>query len=753
MIEVEMPDGVILEFPAGTNEAVIDRAAKKYIQGNRTAQAGARIIATTDNGGKIFEMPDGRRLYADKTMSVSDQSKVAKIMEGATAADLSMQGFDQSTLEQAGAAKYAVPFVRGTGLGSYVDEGLGLIDPDIQQGMRATAGAMERQNPKTNLALNVGGGVTSAAQLAATLPNAVIQGGGRLLASNSGRVLPSVVKGVTAGAPIGAVSGGIYGYGEGTDPESRMSEAKSGAEFGALAGSALGLLAPMASRGMKNIADYVQGTDIAQIASYFGISRNAANVIKATFDRGGNLDAATENIKLAGEQGMVADAGHAAQAMLDAAASSGGAAGQTVRDSINQRTSTSVNQLETALNETLGDAPLGPRAAVDAIGKRTSAARSDAYNAAYTTPISYAAPEGREILSVLSRIPGRVLSQAVQEANEDMVSKGLKNQQIMVSMSDNGRPKFGELPNVQQLDYIKRALNTLSENSRDTRTGKQTAASLRYGNLARDLRKALGDAIIDGASGARIYDDAVKLGGETIREQNAFKLGRDVLNPKMEIEDVMEELGVDPSDAQIEAAKLGLRSAVRKALDDVKVVPSDPDMAARQLDAFLRITSSTSSRNKIKQILGDESAALLKEMDEVAQTSVVRAGVATNSKTAVRQSIQGDVDDLTAPGPVGSLMRGEPINTTREMVQIVTGQTKEYDVAQRQAIYDDIAKALTQKRGRSAVAALRYLRRAMDGQKLSEPQRQFITQQLALIGYKGAAGNLGRFTGDTVGNN
>lgn len=751
MADLKMPDGKILRFPDGTPDEVLDRAAQEYISGNRTAQSGMKIVAELPQGGKVFEDASGKRSFSDGAYATSDPAIIARIMEGATAGEMSTEGFDKQTLKQVGMpAAVATQFVRGGGLGSFADEALGAaLGPQAQQAMRATAGAMERQYPKTSLAANVAGGVTSAAGAAAVAPQALTAAAGRALAPTGGRVGLQALKGLGLGAGLGGVGGGIYGYGEGTDQESRVSEAASGAGFGALTGAGLYAAAPLAARGVKNIMDYAKGTDVSQIAQYLGISRNAANVIKSTFERGGGIDDAVGNIQRAGEQGMLADAGQSAQALLDASAASGGAASQTVGAEISKRAQGSIQQLEGGLNEVLGEAPLGPRSAVAKIAEQTKDARSAAYGAAYGTPINYASPEGAAIEEVVSRIPPRILNEAISEANEDMFAKGLENQQIMASVDGSGKVSFSNPMNVQQLDYLKRALNTLSEANRGE-FGKQTASSLRYAGLAKDLRSAVGNAVVDPATGARLYDDAVKLGGETIREQNAFALGRDALKTKTEIEDVIEELGVDPSDAQLEAAKLGMRSALRTALDNVKAVPSDPDLAARQISEFVKLVSSENSRKKIRNILGEDAPAMLKQLDEASQTALVRSAVNINSKTAVRGAIKEDIDELTAKGVIRSAMSGEPLNTSRELIQAVTGETRKFDADQKQQIYNDIARALTEKRGKSAEAALRYIQGAMEGRTLTEPQRDFAAQQLAAIIATGTAGQLGRSLQDAI---
>lgn len=748
MADLKMPDGKILRFPDGTPDEVLDRAAQEYIASSKTSKSGMRVIATLPSGGKVFESSSGKRSFSDGTYATSDPEKIAKIMKGAAAGDVSVEGFDQSTLEQAGPAGLATQFVRGAGFGSYADEALGELGemigmPGVEQGMRATAGAMERQRPGASLAANLAGGVTAAAGAAAAAPAAVTAAAARTLAPVGGRILPKILKSTVAGLTAGAVGGGIYGYGEGTNAASRAREALTGAGFGALTGGGLSAAAPLLSRGAKNVMDYAKGTDVTRIAQYLGISKSAANVIKSTFERGGGVQDAAENIKRAGEQGMLADAGQSAQALLDASASSGGTASETVKRAIGDRTEASIGQLEGGLNKILGDAPVGARDAVQKISERTSKARSNAYTAAYSTPINYASALGQNIEAVVGRIPSRVLNEAISEANDDMQSKGLANQQIMATVGDDGRVLFSSPMNVQQLDYLKRALNTLSESSRGE-FGKQTAASLRFGNLARDLRSAIGDAVIDPESGARLYDDAVRLGGETIREQNAFKLGRDSLKPQTEIEDVIEELGVDPSDAQVEAAKLGMRSALRTALDNIKQVPSDPDLAARQINEFVKLASSANSRKKIQQILGDDAPEMLRQLDEASQTAMVRAAVNVNSKTAIRGAIKEDIDETTSKGVVRTAMSGEPLNTSRELIQAVTGETREFDAGQRQQIYNEIARALTEKKGRSAQVALRYIDDAMKGRALTEPQREFVAQQLTTVVVGGTSGQLGR---------
>ena len=745
--------GKVLIFPPNTPDEVVDRAVMDHVKGMETTKSPWTVIADTPNGGKVFRSDSGKLSFSDGNYATSDPEKIAEIMEGATAADTSMASFDKTTLDQSGmGAGIANEFVRGAGLalGSRSDELAGAVfGDDIKQGMRATSSAMNRQYPKTSIAANVAGGIgTTGAALAAApfAPAAVGQAAAtmtRMLAPNVGRVGLQALRSGAIGATAGGIGGGVFGSGEGTDPESRIEKGKSGAAFGAIGGGVLSPLMPIAARGGKNIMDYVKKNDVLKIASFLNISKGAANVIKKTFERGGDMDAAIANVTRAGDQGMLVDAGNAAQALADGAMAAGGEASTTIGNAINRRATDSVAQLDAGLNSVLGADALGPVSAVKAIAEKTREARKEAYGAAYSTPIDYASATGRNIDGVISRIQPKVLMDAIEEANADMRANSLTNQQVMASISDSGEVVFTNPPNVQQLDYLKRSLNTLSENARGE-FGKQTAASLRFGMLARDLRAAIGDAVVDPDTGRRVYDDAVQLGGETIREQNAFKLGRDALKPKTEIEDVIEELGLDPSDAQIEAAKQGMRSAIRTKLGNVRAVPSDPDIAARQIDEFVRMVSSDNARGKIKQILGDEAPALLKELDEASQTALVRSALNINSKTAIRRAISDDVDALSGTGPLASALRGKPVNTTQEVIQIVTGQTADFDADQRQLVFEEIARALTDRRGKSAVAALDYIKKAMEGQRITGPQREFVARQVTLAIGGGSIGKAGQ---------
>ena len=733
---VMTPKGEI-EVAASSEAEALDLAKKNW-------QSMPKIIAKMAGSVRVFERDNGQRYVVSPEYSTTDPKRVADIMAGQTAGQASTASFDESTIAQHPVAARANQFLRGPMLGSFADEAMGnipVIGTNIQQGMRASAGAMQRQRPVESAALNIAGGLTEAVGLAAAAPQALAAAGSKVL--GSGPRIMQIGRGLLGGGLIGATQGGIYGAGEGTDTSSRVSDAKSGAGYGALGGVVVGAATPLVSAAASNVISALRRSDLKVISSTLGISSDAAKVIKNTFEMGGSIDDAVNRLTAGGDTAMIADAGPAAQALLDAVAASGASASQAVRGPIDQRMTQVAGQLNSGLTNTLGMPAAGPQTAVNEIMQRTAPERAAAYGAAYQVPIDYAATEGRGIEGVLSRVEPSILKRAIDEANAEMLDKEIFNQQIMAKIAPDGSVKFSSPPNVRQLDELKKALNSLSQKAKDTQgvAVVETPQSLRYSRQANDLRDAL-SAATGGDTGK--YAAALKVGGDTIGERNAFLLGERLLDPSTRVEDVVIELNKNPSNAAIEAAKRGLRTQIDQIVGDVKRIPSDPNIDARQALATLRSMGSDNARTKISSLMGADADKIFKLLDEASVAAETRAALATNSKTVVRDAVQSDVRQLTTPNMAGQLMTGDPINTTKALVQAVTGMTNEYTTAQQQKIYLDLAKALTAKRGPDAIAAMRMLDTAMKGQEMTDKQTSTLAKLISNALFSVAAPAAGR---------
>jgi hypothetical protein len=669
-------------------------------------------------------------------------------MQGASAGEISTKSFDEQVLAERPVAARGAEFLRGVvpGAGSYLDEAIGAVaGPEATAGMRSMSGAMQRQRPGQTTALNLAGGVTGAGLAAAATPvkaaslvSSVVGQGPRI--AQAGRA-------GLAGLAAGGMEGAVFGYGEGTTPETRAQEALTGGAFGAATGTALGTASPYIEAGVKNLASAITRSDIATIASAFGISPNAARVIKDTFELGGGVPDAIARVERAGAEGMVADAGEAAQALLDATAASGPGPAQAARAPIEQRMERVGGNLQEGLTTRLGQPAEGPETAVGEIMQRTSAARSEAYDAAYQSPIDYSGPAGRNIEELVqNRIEPDVMMAAINEANAEMRDRKLVNQQIMAQIAPDGTVKFAEMPNVRQLDELKKALNTLAIAAKNTdgMVPVDTAASLRYTRQAQELRNLLAEATVDPRTGTSTYAAATKIGGDTIQERNAFELGEQLLSPRTRVESVRIGLGQNPSAAQIEAAKRGLRTRVDQIVGDVKRIPSDPNIDARQALATLREMGSDNARSKIQSLMGEEASDLFRLLDESMVAAETRAAMSANSRTALRGATQQNVADITAPGVIETAMSGEPLNTTSRLIQAVTGYTDDFTAGQRKKVYMDLAKALTEKRGPDAIMALRVLDAAMSGQELTAAQTEMLSKVVSNALLMGSTPALGR---------
>ena len=110
----------------------------------------------------------------------------------------------------------------------------------------------------------------------------------------------------------------------------------------------------------------------------------------------------------------------------------------------------------------------------------------------------------------------------------------------------------------------------------------------------------------------------------------------------------------------------------------------------------LRDLSSRDAREKLTAALGKQKAEpLFSEIDKAATSFDLRAAVAANSKTFARQATSQTVEDMTSPGAVQKALEGEPIKATKQLVQLLTGQTPEKRIADQDKIFSGLADLLT----------------------------------------------------------
>ncbi|PYF12013.1 hypothetical protein C8J30_102328 [Rhodobacter viridis] len=680
---------------------------------DQMAPEGPEVVATTQDGGRVYRGTGGALSFSSPAYATSDPDKIAEIMKGATPASQSQASFQDAAIADHPVAARAAKFVQGVPFaGEYADEAIGaMFGGKAEQATRYTQQAMQDRRPVQSTALQVAGGVAGAVPMAMAAAPAAAGVAGPTAVSTA-------IRGAAAGAALGATEGAISGYGAGNDGDRGLSAIDRGL-MGAGVGGAVGGLAPAASSLGAAAFRRLKGIDYSTIARELGISSDAAKVVKTALEAD-DYAAAEAAIQRAGGKAMLADAGPATQSLLDASVNAGGASQRVVRDAVTERAKASAADMTATLDRTLG-APQGAEGIKSGIRQGTEAARSTAYDAAYSAPINYASERGQALKNMFARVP----ASAWRKANDLMALEGEQSKQILVDIADDGSVKLRQLPDVRQLDYVTRALNDVADAADGAgKMGGTTAVGRATSGLSRAIRQHVRDLVPE-------YGAALDTAADAISRTKASDLGYSMLRPGTTREAVRTGLA-GASKAERDAAKAGVRSYIDDTLANVARTASDPNTDIRELQKLMREMTSRAAEDKMTALLGKaDAAALIKRLDTETTSIELRAALAQNSKTAVRQSVQGQIEKMTAPGAMSVLLQGKPLEAGKRVAAVLSGQTEEAIALRQQGIYADIARALTEKRGNEASRAMIVIQRAMRGQPVTDAQAELIGRALA----------------------
>jgi hypothetical protein len=639
-----------------------------------------------------------------KPITSKNQNQQPEIPAGPTApSEEWMKNLKQRDyLSQAPLTARGLKFSEGSvAVGSYIDETAESIDPQLGAKTRALSAAMDEQNPIESMLLKTAGAIVTALPLGMLAVGSRLTGPADFVATNLTRG-QRMLSGLFKGVPLATAEGGIYGYGEGKDG-TRRETASTGAMFGLVPSAGLALGGPV----LQDLIKRVKEADTGFIANIFGISKDAARLVKDAFSSGASLDDAVARIRSAGDQGMVADAGTAADHLLDAAAATTPAASEATQQVVGDRAAAASRSITETMDEAFGVTPTGNKAAYKEISEKTAKGRTDAYTAAYEQPINYASDKGRAIESVLDLIDESEMMGAIKKANADMRLDGKKNQQIMATIADDGSISFSEMPNVQQLDYIKRAFGKLGNDATDI-TGKVSSDGIRYNTISGRLKEAIGNAV-------PLYNDAVALGGDKIMQDKALKIGGELLSKKTKRETV--EYLAKASIDERAAASQGARNQIENTLADVQASLATPDVDIKESQKLLANLSSRANLEKLAFIIGPKAVAdMMEKLEMVRRALTLQQAIAKNSATAGRQSLQKIGDAALNAGPRNATMRGDPFAMYSETVKLALGTDAKSQAARSSAMFGDVIKALTNMRGEEAVKALELMTKVINKQ-------------------------------------
>jgi hypothetical protein len=685
--------------------------------------------------------------YTDEQLEMDLQNKEARKLGNAEFADSERTRMNEHLLSENMGGAVAGSYLSGAMfVGEYVDEAVGAVmGEDKMEQQRRLQMAFEEEYPKTNIALRVAGGVTSAA------PIAMMGTTQKLYKFAQG--LPFLQKylmmagmGASFGVTEGAVSGaGIQGKdetgGTQTRGENMFDLGISGSLWGGLGQIGGQALSDVGALAWVRIKDGLKNSTNAEIKELFSLtSDKTVDIIKATVSStSAGINTMIEKLRLGGSQGQIPDADDAISSLLDLIVITGGEGGSTVVQKVGGRAQTVAAGVDSSLNRNIANLPkdkdgLSGDATMIAkeLAQSTAPARTKAYTKAYNQKINYAGSDGKAINDVLALIPPDIKKEAIKKANNMLIMKGMPLGQNGFDIAEDGVTiVMKNNPNMLQLDYIKRALGELAYGSPDImkKSGlKVSGDAMMYNSLRAKLNNVL-KSIGKPKNGESAYSQATRLGQDKITRQNALEIGGSILDPQVN-RNTVSRIMADAGDAEKEMARLGLRGSIEDMLANVKATINSPNIDLNQMNTLLKTLSTDNVRGKLKILLGDQKAKSVFKTLEMAESALkLKATIAQGSQTASRGIAAGNVDEILNEGVINKMTNIQPVLAGQELLQKVL-QAKTITGKRKNLIMKELANALL---GTKGLAARKQYRELYDSVKRGEATEAQILKISELI--------------------
>ena len=538
-------------------------------------------------------------------------------------------------------------------------------------------------------------GMSGAAKLSADIFGGVVPALAGLGVVNAA---PTLLGRVATGIGLGAGAGATHGFMEGEGGlANRANDMAWGAGIGGSIGGAIPLAAAFGKQVYRGAQGAVRNSRMGrQIGDQLGVSPETGRVVSRLVGEG-DQTAMRASLDRAGPNAMLADASPNMSGMLDASMRNPAPGAAIARQRVDDRAGQAYYGVIDALSGGKQGPRMPPVAAQKAMGAAARGRVHPLYQKAYDTAIDYASPQGRKVEEIVGRIPGAKAKKAIDAATDRMVYDGFPNSQIMAQIADDGRVTFKQMPNVMQLDYIKRAFDEIAEDSKDAVTGRMSSDGAFAARIAKDLREAVKDAVPE-------YGEALSAAASDIRQRSAVKAGQALLRPQTTVEDVAETVA-DATPAELRAMREGVIGQIDHIMGNVRAVASDQNIDARQAMKIYSDLSSPNAQQKMQALFGDEWPAIKTQMDQASAALGLRARVAGNSFTQPRQVATQMVEDEVAPGTIRSL---QPIASVRQIGQRALGSDPESVSRLSGEVQAELAELLTRpgRAGREAMSAV-----------------------------------------------
>lgn len=561
MIEVQLPDGRVVEFPDGTSQDVMRKALHSL-----TAPQEDLPPAQRNPDGTYGQPPEG--MFANPLTGQTTSRDMLRAN-----VDTSRGGAFLSGGAQGATYNFADEIVGGLSGAIYGPE-RGNFD---RERTRAEYEANRAAHPIVSGASEIGGAVSTSI-------------GGAGVAGKLGASVPTTLLGrAGAGAAIGAAEGALAGYGAGEGTGDRLSKA---ATFAALGGG-IGFGAPLVAAGARSVGRQLAAPIDSLLRSKPNTVR-AARAVQSALKRSGMDPAQVQDaIDAAAREGQpqftMADAmGNSGQRMLAGVTRTPNDARQWVTETLTGRQNSQGERLSQFIADGLGatDTAAARRAAL-------TTARDDAADIAYKAARDGASPV--DVRGALSVIDDRIGGMQGSGIAGDGIDMTLSNYRGRLA-SQPGGAAFPGASSVEMSDFS-RVLGIKQD------LGDKIGEAVRAGrnNEARELMKLQReiDTALEAASPA--YRQANDQFASASRVIDQIDAGKAASAPKVRSADVLPAYGqmtpeqqaafragyADPVLARIEAAPVGVNKArpltSGKAQAELPAMAKDGPLLQRQI--------------------------------------------------------------------------------------------------------------------------------------------------------------------------
>lgn len=568
--------------------------------------------------------------------------------------------------------------------------------------LRAEQQQFAQEHPVGSAAANILGALVTGG---AAAPRVFQQGGG--LAAN---MLRGGIAGAAGGAAqdMGEAQGGVM---------DRVGAIGPGAAAGAIGGAAV----PALAAGVGAIGRSLSQRTLQQIAGMSPLGQRQLTDLA-------NADQMAVGSRLAelGPEGMIADTGDAMRQAAGALVARPGPERSVIAQALRARQSGAGPRITAAVDQPLGAAPDTYATMQQFMDARRTAAQP-LYDQFRRTPVPYT--QELEDLAEMLRNEPSVLRDA-RRINDLDFEAGPR--QFFADIAADGTVTIQRVPNANEWDAIKRALDGLA------RTGSDNERRI-YGALAARIRGGVDEAISPGDPAASIYAQAREAFSGPTRLAGAFEDGQALFTRQVSPDELRATFSGLTSGEQ-DAYRMGARAAI----DEIMGTARNDALAARAL------MERGWNREKVAIILGQSEAdELFRRLSAETTFANTNNVVTQNSATAARllgaQQFGPRSASEQTPGFFRSLMNLHAGDAAAALGDRALGSLRRG--AGNQAAQDVAAALVAQGPRRDEIVAALMAR--AQGQALTQTQREQIEQvvrALALGGSQFGASEMSRLS-------